>query len=366
MTTTDLPPDLTRDGCLARQERLRSHLDASGLDAALVANPDNVYYFTNFWAREIFHPIFYFPVSGPTLLCVPMEESEAWIADEQRVYPSNRLCTLDDDQPRLSIGAIQDKITSCKQVGCDDALRPWLLGDSGCEDLVGAVLKMRRTKDPDEVDVIRHCIKGCEAAFECAREVVQPGVPELEIHASMHRAATLAVGEPIGEFGNDFRANAAGGPPRLRPVEAGELMPLDVGVAVRGYHCDLCRTLCVGNNPTESQNLAARKCEEILDYVQDTVKPGTSCRKLFEDANGMLEGFNGWSFPHHLGHGVGLFPHEAPRLNPNWDDTIQAGDVIAVEPGLYGDELRAGVRIEDDFFVTNSGLERLSSHPRHL
>jgi len=366
MTTTHLPPDLTRDGCLTRQQRLRLHLDESGLDAALIADPDNVYYFTNFWARLLFKPVFYLPVSGPAILCVPMEEDETWIADEQRVYPSNRLCTLDDDQSRLSMGTIATEISSCKRIGCDDALRPWLLNGASCEDLVGALMKMRRTKDPDEVDVIRHCIKGCEAAFECAREVVQPGVSELDIHASMHRAATLAVGEPIGEFGNDFRANAAGGPPRIRPVEAGELMPLDVGVAVRGYHCDLCRTLCVGNNPSDSQAAAARKCEEMLDYVQETVRPDTSCKQLYEDVREMLEGYNGWSFPHHLGHGIGLFPHEAPRLNPNWDDTIQVGDVIAVEPGLYSDELRAGVRIEDDFLVTKSGVERLSSHPRNL
>jgi len=366
MTTTDLPPDLTLAGCLTRQQRLRDYLQSAGLDAALIADPGHVYYFTNFWARLVYQPIFFLPASGPTILCVPGEESDSWIADEQRAYPSNRLCTLEDDQPRQSMSTIAGEISSCRRIGCDDAPRPWLMNGANCEDLVGTLMNMRRAKDPDELEVIRHCITGCEAAFECAREVVQPGVSEVEIHASMHRAAIIAVGEAIGEFGNDFRANAAGGQPRLRSVEAGELMPLDVGVAVRGYHCDLCRTLCVGNQPTEAQSAAAEKCIEIHGYVEDTVKPGTSCKKLFEDVEAMLEGYNGWSFPHHLGHGIGLFPHEAPRLNPNWDDTIQAGDVIAVEPGLYGNELRAGVRIEDDYVVTKTGVERLSSHPRHL
>ena len=362
---TELPPDLTHSGCLTRQERLRRHLETSGLDGAIVADPNNLYYFTNFWSRLIFRPVFFLPVDGPSVLCVPVEESDAWIADEQRVYPSSRLYTLDDDQPRLSLQELSTEIAACRRIGCDDALRPWLLGEAGCEDLVGALMKMRRTKDPDEVDVIRHCIRGCEAAFECAREMIEPGLTEVEIHAAMHEAAIVAVGEAIGELGNDFQANAMGGPPRLRAIKAGELMPLDVGVAVRGYHCDLCRTMCVGE-PSDIQEAAGRKCAELLDYIEETVKPGVSCKRLYEDVREQLDGYNGWSFPHHLGHGLGLFPHEAPRLNPNWDDTIQSGDVIAVEPGLYAEELRAGVRIEDDYLVTGNGVERLSSHPRHL
>ena len=76
----------------------------------------------------------------------------------------------------------------------------------------------------------------------------------------------------------------------------------------------------------------------------------------------MIDGRNGWRFTHHLGHGIGLAPHEAPRLNPHWDDIFQVGDVFTAEPGLYGVDLRAGVRIEQEYLVTEHGVERLSDN----
>ncbi len=71
-------------------------------------------------------------------------------------------------------------------------------------------------------------------------------------------------------------------------------------------------------------------------------------------------------FNHHLGHGIGLFPHEGPHLNPHWDDTFVEGDVFACEPGLYAPELHAGLRIENDYLVTASGVELLSPFPLEL
>jgi Xaa-Pro dipeptidase len=71
-------------------------------------------------------------------------------------------------------------------------------------------------------------------------------------------------------------------------------------------------------------------------------------------------------FNHHLGHGIGLFPHEAPHLNPNWNDTFEVGDVFTCEPGLYDPILREGMRIENDYLVTESGVENLSDFPMGL
>src|SRR3982074_3352063 len=102
---------------------------------------------------------------------------------------------------------------------------------------------------------------------------------------------------------------------------------------------------------------------QVLDHVERTVHPGTSCRALYQEAFSLSNGYQGWKFPHHLGHGIGLNGHEAPRLNPHWDDTLQAGDVIAVEPGLYGLTLSAGLRIEQVYLVTGTGLERLTAFP---
>ncbi len=74
----------------------------------------------------------------------------------------------------------------------------------------------------------------------------------------------------------------------------------------------------------------------------------------------MLDEYRAGAFFHHLGHGFGLFPHEGPHLNPRWDDTFAVGDVFTAEPGLYGPELRAGIRLEENYVVTETGVERLT------
>ena len=64
--------------------------------------------------------------------------------------------------------------------------------------------------------------------------------------------------------------------------------------------------------------------------------------------------------------GIGLFPHEGPHLNPQWDDTFEVGDVFTAEPGLYAPDLRGGIRLENDYLVTATGVELLSDFPLEL
>ena len=100
--------------------------------------------------------------------------------------------------------------------------------------------------------------------------------------------------------------------------------------------------------------------------VEETVKPGVSCRVLFETAKAMLDDYCPGAFFHHLGHGFGLFPHEAPHLNPNWEDTFEEGDCFTAEPGLYTKELKAGIRLEQNYRVTSTGVERLTNFSLEL
>ncbi len=100
--------------------------------------------------------------------------------------------------------------------------------------------------------------------------------------------------------------------------------------------------------------------------MEATAKPGKSCKELFNEVQAMLDKAPYGVFNHHLGHGIGLFPHEAPHLNPNWDDVFEVGDVFTAEPGLYAPELRAGMRLENDYLVTDTGVENLSNFPMDL
>jgi Xaa-Pro aminopeptidase len=87
---------------------------------------------------------------------------------------------------------------------------------------------------------------------------------------------------------------------------------------------------------------------------------------LFHAAQRQLDEQRPWTFNHHLGHGVGLAPQEGPHLNPRWDDTLAEGDFIAVEPGLYHEELNFGVRLEQNYLVTADGVKLLTDWPLDL
>jgi Xaa-Pro aminopeptidase len=94
--------------------------------------------------------------------------------------------------------------------------------------------------------------------------------------------------------------------------------------------------------------------------------PGASCRELFEEVKELLDGSWPGSFFHHLGHGVGLYPHEQPNLNPHWDHTFAEGDFFTVEPGLYEEELKGGLRLEENYVVVAGGVKKLTWFPLDL
>jgi Xaa-Pro aminopeptidase len=171
------------------------------------------------------------------------------------------------------------------------------------------------------------------------------------------------LGEPLTYFGQDFRSNARGGAPRDRNIEAGELMILDLGVGFRGYHSDNARTIAVGGQPSDKQQQAWKAAAGVFDIIQSQARPGASCHALFDEAQRHLDKSLPWIFNHHLGHGVGLAPQEGPHLNPCWEDTLAEGDFIAVEPGLYHDELRTGVRLEQNFLITATGVQLMTDWP---
>ena len=106
---------------------------------------------------------------------------------------------------------------------------------------------------------------------------------------------------------------------------------------------------------------------KALTHVESTVKPGKSCKQLFNEVQSILDSCPVGQFDHHLGHGIGMFPHEAPHLNPRWQDVFEVGDVFTAEPGLYNPhQLRAGMRIENDYVVTENGVRNLTPFAMEL
>ncbi len=313
---------------------------------------------------------------GTCVLAAPNVEPENVAADRIVTFEAQWLCTLRQDQSQAALQTLADTVSrsATSRTGVEYShggqhLRELLNESHGnLADLDADLCRLRRRKDPDELALIRRSIDCTATMYERAREIIEPGITELRVFNELQAAAVEFAGEPLTALGNDFQCNSPGGPPRDRAAQAGELFILDLGPACRGYYADNCRTISVDRQPTERQLAAWQAIVAVLEMVEATVRPGVSCRELFAEAQRMLDEFAPEAFFHHLGHGFGLFPHEAPHLNPaaGWDDVFETGDTFTAEPGLYTPELKAGIRLEQNYLVTEQGTELLTRFPLDL
>jgi Xaa-Pro dipeptidase len=122
----------------------------------------------------------------------------------------------------------------------------------------------------------------------------------------------------------------------------------------------------VGRQPSGAQLQAHGALLECLEIVEKLARPGVRCRDIYETVDQHLRKTLNVGLAHHLGHGVGLQPHEYPHLNPRWDDTLQEGEIFTAEPGVYGPHLRGGLRIENAYLIKSDGAENLVDAPYDL
>ncbi|MFV1965097.1 MAG: M24 family metallopeptidase [Pirellulaceae bacterium] len=367
-------PELEPVGCRARRQRLLDVLRDQQLDLAIITQPAHIRWLTGAWFGPMFQPAAAMLADGQVILVAPERKLPGDLAvDEVRGYSAQWHSTLRNDQRQASsavlVQALADRRAKMTRIGVEGSAFPPYLADvlSGERiDIEAEFYRLRRKKEPDELRMMRHAIDATEAMYAVARETIEPGVRELDLYSRLYATAVDALGEPPTYFGQDFQCNSRGGPPRDRLAEDGELYILDLGAGYRGYFSDNARTIAVNGRPTDEQLKAWGSIEQVFQLVESTVRPGVSCRELFEQVQTLLDACLPWQFNHHLGHGVGLYPHEAPHLNPNWDDTFEVGDVFTAEPGLYHADLRDGMRIEQNYLVTEGGVELLTRFPLEL
>jgi Xaa-Pro aminopeptidase len=356
------------DACRARQRRLLAAIEPLEADLAILTRRESVQWLTGVHVRAPFAPIAILRPDGNLTLVLPDRQiEEPAAADSVFGYEAKWHSTTRDEQLAASSAVVMEKITTKpKRVACEfEAFAPQLLlgWNATLVEIDAIVFDQRRRKDADEVRMLNRANEANRAMYERGRKIVRPGANEIDIYSELQSVAVHVLGEPLTYFGQDFRSNARGGAPRDRKIEAGELMILDLGVGFRGYHSDNARTLAVGGEPSDKQQQAWKAAAGVFDIIQSQARPGASCHALFDEAQRYLDKSLPWVFNHHLGHGVGLAPQEGPHLNPCWEDTLAEGDFIAVEPGLYHEDLRTGVRLEQNFLVTATGVQLMTDWP---
>jgi Xaa-Pro aminopeptidase len=232
----------------------------------------------------------------------------------------------------------------------------------------GLVERLRRQKDEGELEAIAEAARLADEVYEWTFERGVVGRAEREIMLAAHqRMRELGAEDP------SFPAIVASGENSPLPhhdssereVRAGELLLIDMGAIVDGYCSDCTRTVATGEVDDEM-----REVYELVRSAQkkglEAIRAGVGGREADSVAREPIAAAGyGDNFGHGLGHGVGLEVHEAPRLSQRSDETLQPGDVVTVEPGIYLPG-RFGIRIEDLVTVTQDGCRNFSNLPKDL
>jgi Xaa-Pro aminopeptidase len=232
----------------------------------------------------------------------------------------------------------------------------------------GLVEGLRAVKEERELTAIRRAAEITSEAY--ARLAEEPFVGRTERELAWRLEEHF---HELGAHAPAFETIVASGPngarPHARPTDretvAGETVVVDAGALVDGYCADCTRTFATGPLPDELKDAYAACLEGQLAGLE-AVRPGTTGVDADAAARGRIEAAGlGEEFGHGLGHGVGLDVHEAPRLSRESTDTLAAGNVVTVEPGIYLEGL-GGIRIEDLVIVGEDGPEVLTSFTKDL
>ncbi len=338
-----------------RIDRLRESLE----EPLLVTNPINIYY------------LFGFKSSNAALLVeeegvrlfTDFRYAEAARAIDGVEFQETKRTLLWDLAGRLS-GRIGFEADYVSYSGYET------LGSGSIEPVPrrGLVERLRAVKDEHELAAIKRACELTDRMFERLTAERFVGRTELDV--------AWSIGQLFHEEGAQsvaFESIVASGPNAARPharatmreIRAGETVVIDTGCVVDGYSSDYTRTFVTGSVDgviKEAYEVVIAAQQAGLEAIRSGiagVDADAAARRVVDETS-----FAG-TFGHGLGHGLGLEVHEAPRMSTESTDTIAAGNVVTVEPGIYL-EGRAGIRIEDDVVVVDGGIENYTGLRKDL
>ena len=367
MTKTALPPMEVAERVL----RLRARLDDAGCDALLVTNLVNVRYLTGF--------------TGSAAMLLVLPDALLLTTDGRYKFQSAEQLAASGVEADIEIGALAAQhealakaATAVGRLGLESTSVTWAKKRTFATDVfAGAELVptksvvegLRKVKDDGEVARIAEACRIADDALAAVKGLLVEGISETDFALALDSEIRR-----LGAEGNSFESIVASGPngakphaePSVRTIAPGELIVLDFGAIVDGYCSDMTRTVCVG----EPADGTLRRMVEVVAESQragvEAVRAGTACAEVDRACRDVIAEA-GWAdaFLHSTGHGVGLDIHEEPSVSTISTDTLAAGEVVTVEPGVYLPE-HGGVRIEDTVVVTEDGCRPLTLSPKDL
>ena len=351
-----------------RLSRLRDRMLEQSLDGLLVSDIGNVQYLSGFTGS----PGDAWLHISPTMAMIATD-SRYW-EQAERQCPGFELVKI-TARPDAVLPGMLARLEG-PRVGFEadrftvDLHDRWLkpLADYEWVATTGIVRELRATKQPEEVELMREAVALADQSLAHGLRNARPGMTErelawiIEAYMRTHGAQKVSFDFIVGAGPNGAMAHYLAAD---TPLALGEPIVIDMGAKLNGYCSDLTRTVCLGD-PLDPERFwdvyntvlaAQQKAEAEIRAGVTGVEADAFARQVISEAG------YGDRFGHGLGHGVGLEVHEMPRVSYLSEDTLQAGNLITVEPGIYITGW-GGVRIEDIVLVTEDGVEVLTQSPK--
>jgi Xaa-Pro aminopeptidase len=357
----------------ARLGQLRDGFDAAGIDGLVVTSLTNIRYLTGF--------------TGSAGLLFVLGDETVLLTDGRYTTQSSEQLAAVGVTARIEIAGAPEQaragaaaVASARpaHLGLEAAHVSWARQRSFATDwfagvdlqaTVGLVEALRRVKDTGELARLALAASYADRALAEMRPMLAEGPTELDFGRALDHEMRR-----LGAEGPSFETIVASGPnsakPHHRPTDrrigAGEPIVLDFGALCDGYCSDMTRTVWVGDLADADLRRAVRVVAESQAGGVAAVVAGVGAATVDQVCRDVI-GAAGWAdrFVHGTGHGVGLDIHEAPSVAATSVDTLHAGHVVTVEPGVYLPGL-GGVRIEDTVVVTDGGNRPLTLSPKDL
>jgi Xaa-Pro aminopeptidase len=336
-----------------------------GVDALLVTRPVNVRYLTGFTGSN--GQLLVTPSGGVFFTDSRYEDqSRREVPDLRRViYPRAFPRALEEACREERVGRLGFEASGVTFKTYRD-----LVALDGPEPVpvTEVVEVLRWSKDAEEIALVQGAQELTDDAFDRLLTKLTEGITERQAALDLEVAMREADAERIA-FDSIVAFGESAAEPHHRPVDRalarGDVVKLDFGCVVDGYHSDMTRTVAFGEPDPR-----LREVHDVVRAAQqagiEAVGPGVAGGEVDRAARAVIEeaGY-GERFGHSLGHGVGLEIHEGPTLRAGSEDVLTTRAVVTVEPGVYLPGL-GGVRIEDMVVVTETGCRTLPRASREL
>jgi Xaa-Pro dipeptidase len=243
------------------------------------------------------------------------------------------------------------------------ALVQALPAGSALKAIDGWLEPLRRQKTAEELALLRANFDLVAVGHRAAPAAVRPGNREIDVWNAVESAIQAAAGERVA-VGNDctvgYRDMNIGGWPGAWPIRDGDSFILDLSTQQGGYWSDSCATYYAGE-PSARQIAMHRVAAAALELAIERARPGAVAGAIDAEVRQFIADAGYPVYPHHTGHGVGVTPHEEPRIVPYNRLALEPGMVVMLEPGIYFPGETA-VRLEHAILITDGAAEVLTSH----